>query len=1080
MHQRKFNYLSVNSSSIQPEEKTPDSTKPSPPIAALALPTGESSIFESLFAQVPADLGFAYIIMEYGPAGSTPASGPSSLYAKLNKRTAMPVIVPGRNTPLEKDHIYLLPPGTSVNLVRGRLTFGAGISIVKSDSVIDLFAATVASGAPGRAVVIVPSAAATRATTGLRVVRTVGGFVFALEEKDPLFSPPIGRTGFVDFTLSPGRAVEKLRSLAGYLHKGQADPADKHPELSRIYLQLLHRRGIDFSRYRQPDVLRCIRRRMAIHALDTLESYLAFLQEEEEEVALLHDELQTGIAGFFLEPAIEHALVKDILPALLARRSGESPLRVWIPHCNGGQQASSFAIALSEYMESHNLNIPIQIFATDLNKLAIDRARIGIYEDSELHNISPQRIKKFFARRMDGYHLSKSIREMCVFATQNFLKDPPFSHIDIILGPNALVGLGPEERKKIFRAFHYALNPSGYLVLGRLRTSDNPDYLFHLLTDNPGIFLKKDVPATFDTPVLIPSYTAGEQEADRLLLSGYVPAAFLVDEQFRVIRFYGNADPYLRQESDRPSLHLLRILRDDLVFELDELIQQADKEGKAAKKEGIPSGEHPGYRQLSVEVVPLRSFGRKWRLVIIREWSPAEKTTKTQKPGARNPTAKDLRITALEKELNEMRGLLLAANEESRKAQEALQIANEEMMASNEELRSINEELVGLNEELKAAREELLSFNIELNTMNEDLYVRNQELQLSGDYAHAVIASIRQPLVVLQDDRYIRKANPAFYRLFRLVPEDVTGMSLYSIGDGILDQDDLRRGLRQMQSKKLASVDLECKILLPSQGERILSFSFARMQKVSGIRPGILLTVEDITDRKMADRFKDEFIGIASHELKTPATSIQAYSQLLYDELAETNDQRSVQLVSKLNTQVSRLTHLAKDLLDVTRISQGQIALRLEYFNLNQLITETVEELQVTTKIRLVIAGLSTAQPFRGDRSRIRQVLVNLLTNAMKYSPASEEIIVHAESTAQQVRISIQDFGIGMSTDTLQKIFDRFYRSEDPSTIRHPGIGLGLYISSEIVRRHGGDITVSSERGKGSIFTITLPLTANK
>jgi signal transduction histidine kinase len=234
--------------------------------------------------------------------------------------------------------------------------------------------------------------------------------------------------------------------------------------------------------------------------------------------------------------------------------------------------------------------------------------------------------------------------------------------------------------------------------------------------------------------------------------------------------------------------------------------------------------------------------------------------------------------------------------------------------------------------------------------------------------------------------------------------------------------------------------------------------------------------VFDITERKILEKKKDEFIGIASHELKTPATSIHAYTQILYNEFVETHDQRSAQLVSKLNNQVARLTNLAKHLLDLTKITQGQLLLKEDYFDVPSLIAEIIEELQRTTPHLIAVAPISPLPLIWGDRERIGQVLINLISNAIKYSPESEPVTVGVSATEKYIRIWVQDAGIGMSQEVQERVFERFFRSNDPAATRYPGLGLGLYIAQEIVRAHGGSITVDSKKGEGSVFTFYLPL----
>ena len=231
----------------------------------------------------------------------------------------------------------------------------------------------------------------------------------------------------------------------------------------------------------------------------------------------------------------------------------------------------------------------------------------------------------------------------------------------------------------------------------------------------------------------------------------------------------------------------------------------------------------------------------------------------------------------------------------------------------------------------------------------------------------------------------------------------------------------------------------------------------------------------DITDRKTIEKQKDEFIGIASHELKTPVTSIKAYAEILQEMFTEAHDDMSANLMSKLDGQVDRLTKLIKDLLDVTKVSEGQLDLTTEVFSIEKMTQNMVEEMQRTTRQHRVILNLNAMAEVTGDQERLGQVLTNLLSNAIKYSPESKDVLVDARDEGGKIIISVQDFGIGMSPGTLEKLFARFFRSDNPSVRSYPGLGLGLYISMEIMKRHGGTITVQSERGKGSIFTMILP-----
>jgi PAS domain S-box-containing protein len=239
---------------------------------------------------------------------------------------------------------------------------------------------------------------------------------------------------------------------------------------------------------------------------------------------------------------------------------------------------------------------------------------------------------------------------------------------------------------------------------------------------------------------------------------------------------------------------------------------------------------------------------------------------------------------------------------------------------------------------------------------------------------------------------------------------------------------------------------------------------------------GIIKNYRDITERRAIEKQKEEFIGVASHELKTPVTSIKAYAQILYDTLVEKKDHVSADLILRMDHQIDRLTTLIKDLLDVTKITEGQLILKHEVYDLNELINEVADDLQMTTKKHKIIRELQPVKPLTGDKERTSQIIVNLLSNAIKYSPASDKIIVKTKVTDEEVTVSIQDFGIGISKEMQRKLFKRFFRVTDETTRTFPGLGLGLFIATEIVRKQKGRIWVESAPNEGSTFCFTLPL----
>ncbi|HEY0610289.1 MAG TPA: PAS domain-containing sensor histidine kinase, partial [Chitinophaga sp.] len=232
----------------------------------------------------------------------------------------------------------------------------------------------------------------------------------------------------------------------------------------------------------------------------------------------------------------------------------------------------------------------------------------------------------------------------------------------------------------------------------------------------------------------------------------------------------------------------------------------------------------------------------------------------------------------------------------------------------------------------------------------------------------------------------------------------------------------------------------------------------------------------DIHELKALQKQKEDFIGIASHELKTPVTSLRVYTEMLQEKFEAAGNREYAAFMGKMNVQVDRLTDLIRDLLDTTRITDGQLPLNLEPFDLNALINERVEEIQRLSARHLLLFYPDGAGVITADRERISQVLTNLLSNAVKYSPQGGEVVIATGSTPDAVTVTVTDRGIGIPEQAQDHVFDRFYRVHSAQTQTYPGLGLGLYISSEIIRRHGGKMAVESREGEGATFRFSIPV----
>src|SRR5476651_1026367 len=366
------------------------------------------------------------------------------------------------------------------------------------------------------------------------------------------------------------------------------------------------------------------------------------------------------------------------------------------------------------------------------------------------------------------------------------------------------------------------------------------------------------------------------------------------------------------------------------------------------------------------------------------------------------------------------------------------------------------------------------------NEIISELDVTNEELTITRDYADAIIRTVRGPLLVLNKDLRIISANEAFYNAFKVAPNDTEKRLLYDLGNRQWNIPKLRVLLEEILPEKNTIEDFVVEHDFKDIGQKTMLLNARTLRQGPNKTSLILLAIEDITERKQLEQQKDEFISIASHELKTPITSVKAYTQILGQRFQKAGDMKSAELIGKADSQLDKLTNLIGDLLDITKLEAGGIQFHESYFDFNELIENTVEELQRTTEKQHIVKELQPSRTVYGDHDRLGQVLTNFISNAIKYSPAADKIIVKTAIDKNNTTLRVQDFGVGLLQEDQAKVFERFYRVGGPDQATYPGLGLGLYIASEIIKRHKGRVWVESKPGKGSTFCFSLPMTKQK
>jgi two-component system, chemotaxis family, CheB/CheR fusion protein len=571
--------------------------------------------------------------------------------------------------------------------------------------------------------------------------------------------------------------------------------------LATIFDLLKQQKCVDFTGYKPATLKRRIARRMALHNLDHWQDYLAYLQTHPRELAELDRDLLINVTNFFRDPQTFNALTTKVFPEIIAHTAPEDPIRIWVAGCSTGQEAYSIAICLLEYLAEHSLHRSIKIFATDISDASINLARSGIYKLGLMDGVSPDRLRRFFVPVEGGYQIGKPVRELCIFAKQNLLADPPFSQIDLISCRNVMIYLGAELQKRLIPIFHYALKLDRFLMLGSSESIGDFTNLFAPVDKKSKLYLHK---TGLKSPYLRfnssdralakvkPIMPIDEdnhrnlelvQVADRLILDRYAPVGVAIDSDMNIVQFRGQTGAYLEPAIGTPSFNLFKMIRPELLVELRAAIQRSTRQNAIVRQAGIQFKIADVTKLIDIEVIPFKlgTDQQPHFLVLFQELAllvpllTGSGSAQDQIPSGQTSPGKTRKVKQTEwereniriqQELTATREYLQAIIQEQESTNQAVQVANEEILSSNEELQSANEELETSQEELHATNEELHTINEELHSRNFDLGQVNNDLQ-------NLLSSINIPILMLDGELRIRRFTALAQPIFNLIPTDL-------------------------------------------------------------------------------------------------------------------------------------------------------------------------------------------------------------------------------------------------------------------------------------------------------------------
>jgi two-component system CheB/CheR fusion protein len=824
------------------------------PVIGIGASAGGLEAFKKLIKAIPEKSGMAYVLVQH-----LDPNHESNLPELLQKVTRIPVSEIAHDVKVVPDHIYIIPSNKMLQANDGvlELTPRPQKSPNNINLPIDLFFTSLAEVHQAHAIGVVLTGNASDGTLGLKAIKEHGGITFAQDKSSATYdSMPLhaAQAGVVDFILPPEEIPKKLLEIKQQITHRDEEQQERlgDEEIFKQTLLLLHiRKGTDFTYYKRPTIRRRIQRRMSLQKIMMPSHYLDYIRKSKSELDALYQDLLIPVTEFFRDKKVFDHLCSTAIPQVIKNRKGPVPIRFWVVACSTGQEAYSIAICLKEFLGKNAE--AAKIFATDMSEPAIARARKGLYTKTEVKGITPLRLKNFFTEVEDGYLINKEIRDMCVFAVHNFLKDPPFGKVDFVSCRNVLIYLEPYLQKKALTTFHYALVPNGLLLLGKAETAGTVPELFDARDKVDKIFIRKNEISSFNhvpqqreeqrlqqlsLKSSDPVQTDFQKTADAIMLTNYTPAGVVVNEALEIVQFRGHTGQFLESASGKPSHHLLKMAKGDLSFELRTLLMNVRKQAATIRKENIVLQVGGAKQLITIEVIPLPKMEEPYYLILFQEQGIGDKHV-TEKIDEKNVSVKkdenEVRITQLENELE-------LSKEDLHSLIEVQEAANEDLQSSNEELLSGSEELQSLNEELEASKEELQSTNEELTSLYDEVMAARQ-------FSESIVSTIRQPLVVLDKNLRIKTANNAFYKAFDLHKEVTEGVLIYDLGNKEWNLPELRMLLEEILPKKTNFTDFEITHHFKNLGNRTLLVNAHELKREKVEERLILLAIEDITVR---------------------------------------------------------------------------------------------------------------------------------------------------------------------------------------------------------------------------------------
>lgn len=752
-----------------------------PPVVGIGASAGGLEALTQFLENVPLASGLAYVVVQH-----LDPTYKGMLPELLQRITPMAVFQITDRMELNPNCVYVIPPNKDLSLLHGRLHLLEPAAPRGLRLPIDSFLRSLADDQREMSIGVILSGMGSDGTLGLRAIKEKAGLTLAQEPESAKFDAMPQNAinaGLVDIVAPAEQLPAKIATYMRQIRpNNQQEPIlerKSQTALEKIVILLRERTGNDFSLYKTNTVYRRIERRMGLHQIDAIGSYVRYLRENPQELDLLFKELLIGVTNFFRDPQVWDYLLKEIFPALFGANPSGKVLRAWVPACSTGEEAYSLAIIFKEALEqlSPKVRYTLQIFATDLDQDAINKARLGFFPANIAADVSADRLSRYFVSDENGYLIAKEIREMVVFAPQNIIMDPPFTKLDILTCRNLLIYLGPELQAKLIPLFHYALNRDGVLLLGSAETKGSFTNLFAPQDSKARLYRRIDntlSTTAIDFPTKFPLALPFTQEprriinpaanlqfqADQFLLQQFTPAAVLVNAEGDILYINGRTGKYLEPAAGKANWNIYAMAREGLRHQLTSalkkvvhhtgtiVVENLQVEGNGSKEQTV---------NITVQLIEKPELLHGMVMIVFTEvTAPQALVGPTDAPLGHQQQAE-----------------LERAHEEIQIIREEMQTSQEELTATNEELQSTNEELQSTNEELTTSKEEMQSLNEELQIVNAELQSKVDDLSLLNNDMKNLLNSTDIATIFLDEVLNVRRFTTQATQIFKLIATDV-------------------------------------------------------------------------------------------------------------------------------------------------------------------------------------------------------------------------------------------------------------------------------------------------------------------